>query len=102
VAELEAGVYLGAHRGRSKSCQGAWREVRSLRCGGSCPQYRQEALQRAEELEPVITELREKDDSLAKIARELNKRKVATPRGGRWDHSSVRNVLKRLEVDSAG
>ena len=66
------------------------------------PSIAREALQRAEELEPVITELREKDHSLAKIARELNKRKVATPRGGRWDHSSVRNVLKRLEVDSAG
>jgi len=80
------------------------RGVRLGRYGAEvlAPQYRQEALQRAEELEPVITELREKDHSLAKIARELNKRKVATPRGGRWDHSSVRNVLKRLEVDSAG
>ena len=34
--------------------------------------------------------------SLAKIAAELNKRKVPTPRGGRWDHSSVGNVLRRL------
>ena len=44
------------------------------------------------ELEPVITELK----GLAKIAVELNKRKVATPRGGKWDHSSVGNVLQRL------
>ena len=48
------------------------------------------------ELEPVITELKGKGLSLAKIAGELNKRKVATPRGGKWDHSSVGNVLQRL------
>jgi Recombinase len=34
--------------------------------------------------------------SLARIAAELNKRKVPTPRGGRWDHWSVGNVLQRL------
>ena len=48
------------------------------------------------ELQPVIVELKGKGLSLAKIAGELDKRKVATPRGGRWDHSSVRNVLKRF------
>ena len=47
-------------------------------------------------LEPVITELKAKGLSLARIAVELNKRKVATPRGGKWDHSSVGNVLQRL------
>ena len=40
--------------------------------------------------------LKGKGLSLAKIAGELNKRKVATPRGGKWDHSSVGNVLQRL------
>ena len=40
--------------------------------------------------------MKEKGLSLAKIAAELNKRKVATPRGGLWDHSSVGNVLQRL------
>ena len=44
----------------------------------------------------VITELKGKGLSLAKIAGGLNKRKVATPRGGKWDHSSVGNVLQRL------
>ena len=48
------------------------------------------------ELEPVITELKAQGLSLARIAVELNKRKVATPRGGKWDHSSVGNVLQRL------
>ena len=56
------------------------------------------ARQRAMELEPVIIELKGIGLSLARIAGELNKRKVATPRGGRWDHSSVRNVLNRLAV----
>ena len=60
------------------------------------PQYREEAHKRAELLQPVLTELKAEGLSLARIAVELNKRKVATPRGGRWDHSSVRNVLKRL------
>ena len=50
------------------------------------------------ELEPVITELKGKGLSLARIAVELNKRKVATPRGGKWDHSSVGNVVQRLAV----
>jgi type I restriction-modification system DNA methylase subunit len=62
------------------------------------PRYRLEARQRAMQLEPVIIELKRKGLSLAKIAGELNKQKVATPRGGRWDHSSVRNVLQRLDA----
>jgi Recombinase len=52
------------------------------------------ARQRAMELEPVIIELK----GIGLLLGELNKRKVATPRGGRWDHSSVRNVLNRLAV----
>ena len=60
------------------------------------PKYREEARQRAKQLEPIITELRGEGLSLAGVARELNKRKVPTPRGGRWDHSSVGNVVKRL------
>ena len=31
-----------------------------------------------------------------RIAGELNRQKVPTPRRRRWDHSSVRNVLLRL------
>ena len=60
------------------------------------PQYRNEARQRAKDLEPVIIELKGLGLSLAKIAGSLNKRRVPTPRGGRWDHSSVRNVMERL------
>ena len=60
------------------------------------PQYREEARQRAKQLEPNITELKGEGLSLACVARELNERKVPTPRGGRWGHSSVGNVVKRL------
>ena len=62
------------------------------------PKHREEARQRAEALEPIITELQGEGLSLSKIAGELNKRKVPTPRGGRWDHSSAQNVLDRLQA----
>ena len=58
------------------------------------PKYREEACQRAKEIEPIIRELQEKGYSRNRIAMELNKRKVPTPRGGRWE--SVRNVMRRL------
>jgi DNA invertase Pin-like site-specific DNA recombinase len=60
------------------------------------PKFKEEARQRAKDLKPVVTELKGRGLPLAKIAGELNKWKLPTPRGGRWDHSSVRNVLQRL------
>jgi hypothetical protein len=57
-----------------------------------------EAGQRAKEMEPLIRELQDKGYSLNRIAAELNKLKVPTGRGGRWDHSSVRNVLRQLQT----
>jgi hypothetical protein len=62
------------------------------------PKFKEEARQRAVQLQPIITELKVKGYSMARIATELNKRKVSTPRGGRWDHSSVRNVLNHLSA----
>jgi len=50
------------------------------------------------QVEHIIPELQEKGYSRNRIAAELNKRKVPTPRGGRWDHSSVRNLLQRLQA----
>ena len=61
--------------------------------------YQDEARLRALQLAPIITELRANGCSMARIATELNKRKVPTPRGGRWDHSSIGNVLNRLETE---
>ena len=96
VAELEAGLISERTKAALKAAKA--RGVRLGRHGAEvlAPKYREEARQRAKQLEPVITELRSEGLSLAGVARELNKRKVATPRGGRWDHSSVRNVMQRL------
>ena len=96
VAELEAGLISERTKAALKAAKA--RGVRLGRHGAEvlAPQYRAEAHQRAQKLQPIIAGLKSKGLSLAKIAGELNKRKVATPRGGRWDHSSVRNVLQRL------
>ena len=96
VAELEAGLISERTKAALKAAKA--RGVRLGRHGAEvlAPKFKEEARQRAMELEPVITELKGKGLSLARIAVELNKRKVATPRGGKWDHSSVRNVLQRL------
>jgi len=96
VAELEAGLISERTKAALKAAKA--RGVRLGRHGAEvlAPKYREEARQRAMELEPVIIELKGEGLSLAGVARELNKRKVPTPRGGRWDHSSVRNVVKRL------
>jgi DNA invertase Pin-like site-specific DNA recombinase len=97
VAELEAGLISERTKAALKAAKA--RGVRLGRHGAEvlAPRYRQEARQRADQLRPVIIELQSMGFSLARIAAELNKRKVPTPRRGRWDHSSVRNVLNRLQ-----
>ena len=94
VAELEAGLISERTKAALKAAKA--RGVRLGRYGAEvlAPKYHEEAIQRAKELAPIIRELR--GYSLSQIAGELNKRKVTTPRGGRWDHSSVRNILQRL------
>jgi hypothetical protein len=47
-----------------------------------------------EQLRPVLAEL--VGLSQAKMALELNARKVPTPEGGRWHAASVKRVLSRL------
>ena len=96
VAELEAGSISERTKAGTKAAKA--RGVRLGRHGSEVlgPKFKEKARQRAMELEPVITQLKGKGLSLAKIAGELNKRKVTTPRGGKWDHSSVANVLQRL------
>jgi DNA invertase Pin-like site-specific DNA recombinase len=98
VAELEAGLI--SERTKAALAAAKKRGVKLGRHGAEvlAPKYREEARQRAKALKPIITELKGEGLSLARIAGELNKRKVPTPRGGRWDHSSVRNVLKRLDA----
>jgi DNA invertase Pin-like site-specific DNA recombinase len=94
VAELEAGLVSERTKAALKAAKA--RGVRLGRYGAEilAPKYREEAVSRAKALEPILRELR--GLSLNQIAAELNRRKVTTPRGGRWDHSSVRNILNRL------
>ena len=54
----------------------------------------QDALDRAGQLRPVLTELI--GMSARKIAAVLNERKVATPTGGVWHAATVIRVQKRL------
>src|SRR6476660_7449329 len=96
VAELEAGLISERTKAALKAAKA--RGVQLGRHGAEvlAPKYREEACQRAKEIEPIIRELQEKGYSRNRIAMELNKRKVPTPRCGRWDHSSVLNVMQRL------
>ena len=59
-------------------------------------QYRDEARQRAKELEPVIREMQDKGYSMRRMAVELTKRKVKTPRGGTWHPQTVKMIMQRL------
>ena len=98
VAELEAGLISERTKAALKAAKA--RGVKLGRYGAEvlAPRYCEEARQRAKKLEPIIHELQKKGYSRNRIAAELNQRKVPTPRGGRWDHSTVRNVLERLEA----
>jgi DNA invertase Pin-like site-specific DNA recombinase len=62
------------------------------------PRYRQEALDRARELEPVMRELSRQGLSARAIARELTGRKIATHKGGSWHAATVRRILQRIAV----
>jgi DNA invertase Pin-like site-specific DNA recombinase len=55
---------------------------------------RDEALERAEQLRPVLAELAGK--SARAVALELNARGIATPAGGKWHAVTVARVLSRL------
>ena len=98
VAELEAGLISERTKAALKAAKA--RGVRLGRHGAEvlAPRYQAEARQRAKELEPLIRDLQAKGYSRNRIAGELNKREVPTPRRGQWDHSSVRNVLNRLQA----
>jgi hypothetical protein len=63
------------------------------------PKYQEEAHERAKQLEPLISELKGSGLSLAKIAAELNRRKVATPRGTRGRASLRSSTVNALSMD---
>ncbi len=54
----------------------------------------------AQDLNEVVREIKADGHvSLRAMAAELNRRRMLTPRGGRWHVSNVRNLLGRLEVE---
>jgi DNA invertase Pin-like site-specific DNA recombinase len=60
------------------------------------PRYKQEAIARATELEPLLRELLRLGLSARAIARELTVRKVATPKGGSWHAVTVQRLRQRI------
>jgi len=60
------------------------------------PKCRGEALDRAKRLEPIIREMQNEGYSIRRMATELTKRKVKTPRGGDWHPQTVKMVIQRL------
>jgi DNA invertase Pin-like site-specific DNA recombinase len=65
------------------------------------PLYRQEAIARSNELEPLLNQLLSEGLSARPIARELTARKMATPKGGSWHVATVRRMLQRIELSRA-
>jgi hypothetical protein len=53
------------------------------------PKWKAEATQRAEQLAPTLRALQAEGLTLRGIAERLNKRQIATPRGGRWHPQTV-------------
>ena len=96
VAELEAGLISERTKAALKAAKA--RGVKLGRHGAEvlASQYRDEACQKAKELEPVIRELQDKGYSMWRMATELTKREVKTPRGGTWHPQTVKMVLQRL------
>ena len=60
------------------------------------PKYKAEAKARAEELASIIREMQQSSYSMRRMAIELTKRKVQTPRGGSWHPQLVRRIVERL------
>jgi DNA invertase Pin-like site-specific DNA recombinase len=93
---LEAGLVSE----RTKAALAAAR-ARGVRLGATgadilSPRWKAEAKARADELAPLVRDLQAKGYSLRGMAAELTRRKVKTPRGGRWSAQTVKMVVGRL------
>jgi DNA invertase Pin-like site-specific DNA recombinase len=96
VAELEAGLISERTKAALKAAKARGVKLGRHDAEVLASQYRDEACQRAKELEPVIREMLGKGYSMRRMATELTKRKVKTPRGGAWHPQTVKMVLQRL------
>jgi len=75
-------------------------KARGVKLGGPNEQSllnRDEALRRARELLPLMRELASM--SANEAAHELNRRGIATPRGGRWHAATVLRLRERIEEE---
>jgi DNA invertase Pin-like site-specific DNA recombinase len=59
------------------------------------PAYRAEAMARARQLAPVLSEMKKAGLSARQMATELTARGVPTPNGGRWHGQTVIRMLDR-------
>lgn len=53
---------------------------------------------RASKVEGIARPLRDAGKTLREIAGELNRARVATARGGKWQALQIKRVLERLDV----
>jgi DNA invertase Pin-like site-specific DNA recombinase len=101
VAELEAGLISERTKAALKAAKA--RGVKLGRHGAEvlAAKYRDEAKQRAEVLAPLMREMQDNGFSMRRMATELTKRKVKTPRGGTWHPQTVKMVMQRLTATVA-
>jgi len=74
-------------------------KAKGVKLGGIRPKQviaKQEAIDRAEALRPILTELAGLSHNA--LARELNRRGIATPRGKAWSPVTVIRLRKRLAI----
>jgi DNA invertase Pin-like site-specific DNA recombinase len=90
AAARERGVRLGGDRGR-------FAEVRQLGPPASAKSRSVAADKKASDLAPLVTELRAAGASLKRVAAELTRRGIETPRGaGEWSATQVSRLLSRV------
>ncbi len=101
VAELEVGLISERTKAALKAAKA--RGVKLGRHGAEvlAAKYRDEAKQRAEVLAPLMREMQDNGFSMRRMATELTKRKVKTPRGGTWHPQTVKMVMQRLTATVA-
>jgi DNA invertase Pin-like site-specific DNA recombinase len=82
-------------------------KARGIRLGRNgadrlAPAYRAEAVERARQLAPILTELKSAGLSARQIAAELTARRIATPTAARWHAQTVIRMLNRADADRHG